>query len=50
MRRLIALCLVLGAAWFLKGRLVVLYIGVHPGLRAWLVSVLGAAFVDGHAT
>lgn len=38
------------AKWFLKGRLVVLYIGVHPGLRAWLVGVLGAAFVDGHAT
>lgn len=36
------------AKWFLKGRLLVLYIGVSPQLQALLLDSLGSAIVDGH--
>ena len=36
------------AKWFLRGRGLVLYIGVNPKLRALLEEALGPVFVDGH--
>jgi hypothetical protein len=38
------------AKWFLHGRLLVLYIGITPNLRALLEEALGPIFVNGRLT
>ena len=37
------------AKWFLHSRLLVLYIGIQPKLRALLQEALGSIFVNGNA-
>ena len=37
------------AKWFLRGRLLVLYLGAEPGLQALLEQTLGPIFVSGKA-